>query len=625
MKIYLIPFLFLIIFTITWAENLTGGAYDLAAHYVLLKKIVLDKSVYIGYNLNLDEMLGYPPGSHYVASWINIFTKNLIVSLNVVNILSIITIYTCLSLYINKFASLTKLIFVFIIGFIFINDGNIPIIGLEIVKGNFLYGQLFGTAILISFLTLYDKYSININNLIWVFGVYFLLLFVHATPASILAATVVVKLILKIDYRSKQKIKDFYFISFVALIFLLLFYLHPYNKFSGEMRLHNGYILFDLLTNGPDNISRFGSLYIILNFIIAILLLTGLLLNKIKNEKNKEFVYSLYIGISLLTFLYYILFKVGIVSSYIPKKNFFILSTVLYLLISISLGGFIINLYPKVECISIEKEQILIILLTVALFLTFTKTQESPRFLFEKLNQISDVKLYINKNNFFKHKIIANISDLRMEYNWLISLAELEIPKKSKLTDAIVNENMNLLPDDYYIVDYTRPVELSIQDFPSGLSLYTKAQYLKRPLLNPGDVIYLNKNNKNIKRFLIEGFTFPEEWGTWTNGESSRLIFELPLDDYKLKLNLTFKAWLFKNHKSFFVYISCNGNQIKKILINSREEQSLELLISNKKCNYNKNIDIDFKYETVSSPFIQGESADKRNLGLGIISMQLTN
>jgi hypothetical protein len=56
---------------------------------------------------------------------------------------------------------------------------------------------------------------------------------------------------------------------------------------------------------------------------------------------------------------------------------------------------------------------------------------------------------------------------------------------------------------------------------------------LESPVLYPGDLIYLNKNNKNVKRFLISGFTFPEDWGTWTSGESSRLNFEVPTDDFK--------------------------------------------------------------------------------------------
>lgn len=625
MKLYLIPFSLFILFAITWAENLTGGAYDLAAHYVLLKKIVIDKSVFTGYNLNLDEMMGYPPGAHYVASWINIIVKNLIVSLNVLNIFSLVAIYTCLSLFTDKFSGFAKLIFIIIVGYIFLVDRNIPVIGLEIVKGNFLFGQLFGTAILISFVVLYDKYINNIENIIWVFGVYFLMLFVHATPASIFAATVIIKFVLQINLKSKENYKDILLISLIAFVFALLFYFHPYTKFSGEMRLHNGYILFDLLTNGPDDISRYGVLYIILNLLIAIVLLVGWLTNKIKRDKNIEVMYSLYIGISMLTFLYFLMFKIGLVSPYIPKKNFFILGTVSYLLISIASANFIRYFIPKIELIKITKSQLFLILLPVVLVPIFSQTQESPRYLFEKINQVNEVKTYIDKNNIYSHNVISDISDLRMEYNWLISLAELETPKKSRLTDAIVNENLNLLPDDNYVIGYTRAGELSIKDFPKGLSLYSKEQYLQRPLLYPGDVIYLNKKNKNIKRYLVSGFTFPEEWGTWTDGESSRLIFALPHDYNKLQLNLNLKSWLFGDHKSFTVDINCNGNLVKKLQINSRNEQKVEIPINNHKCNYNKNIDIEFIYNSVTSPFAQGESADKRNLGLGIISMQLIN
>ena len=625
MKVFLIPFSIFILFTITWAENLTGGAYDLAAHYVLLKKIIIDKTVSIGYILNLDEMLGYPPGAHYVASWINILTKNPIVSLNVVNILSLVVIYTSLALYINKLSNSAKFLFIFITGFVFFADRNIPMIGMEVVKGNFLFGQLFGTAILIAFLLYYDKYINNRGNIIWVFVVYYMMLFVHATPASVFAAAVIIRFILGINLNSSERYKEISLIFLVAIIFGSLFYFHPYTKFSGDMRLHNGYILFDLLTNGPGDISRFGSIYIIINTLIATALLFGLVVKGCNRDKNIDMLYSLYIGASLLTFLYYTMYKLGLVSPYIPKKNFFILGTVSYLLISVASARLIRNILPNNEFITISKSQLILILLLGVLSPTFSKTQENPRYLFERINQINETKYYIDKHDFLQHQVIADISDLRMEYNWLISLGELGIPKKSKLTEAIVNENMALLSDDNYIISHKRLGESSIKDFPSGLSLYTKAQYLKRPVLSPGEVIYLNKKNMNVKRFLLSGFTFPEEWGTWTEGQSSRLVFTLQNFDEKKMLNLSFKAWLFGDHKNFNVDINCNGNLVKKILVDSRIQRMVEVPLSSDKCNNNKDIDIDLTYSAVSSPFIQGESADKRSLGLGIISMQIAN
>ena len=246
LKKTLLPLITIALIIIWWGNHLTGGANDLAVHYVLLKKIIIDGSVNVGYYLNLDEMVNYPPGAHYFAAIVNKLSNNLIVSMNIINIISMVTIYTCIANIICKYNNYTILfILVFIIAIFRINI-NIPIIGLEITKGNFLFGQLLGSAIFIYYYFCCLTPHKNQINYVYLYLIFFIILFIHATPALMLAATFFINKLINEVLMKEKNINIILKLLFISIIFMAIFVFHPYTQFaSGEMRLHNGYIFFD--------------------------------------------------------------------------------------------------------------------------------------------------------------------------------------------------------------------------------------------------------------------------------------------------------------------------------------------------------------------------------------------
>jgi len=625
LKKTLLPLITIALIIIWWGNHLTGGANDLAVHYVLLKKIIIDGSVNVGYYLNLDEMVNYPPGAHYFAAIVNKLSNNLIVSMNIINIISMVTIYTCIANIIYKYNNYTILfILVFIIAIFRINI-NIPIIGLEITKGNFLFGQLLGSAIFIYYYFCCLTPHKNQINYVYLYLIFFIILFIHATPALMLAATFFINKLINEVLMKEKNINIILKLLFISIIFMAIFVFHPYTQFaSGEMRLHNGYIFFDYITTGPENINKIGILYILISAILSLVFLIKILTKKIKTQIYDIKVYSVFIGISFLTFIYYFLYLSGNISLYVVKKNLFIQSTFFIIVI----GSLLFEKKLNNSIFYIKKRigysEILIILYLAIMLPVFGQTQESPSFVNQEINRVIEISKVVKENSNYSNKTIFRNEKLSVEYNWLISLAELEIPKKSIYTKALLDDNIELLPNNSFIIDSTRIEDEQELKFTNGLSLYTKDQYIKPPILFSGQTVDLNSNNKYLNRYLKAGFTKSETWGTWTNSSKSTIQFRVSKGKQNLLLTINHKTWLYNNHKNINLKIYFNNKNIHNVNINKSEVSNIKLILDRKFIDTKDDtIKLEFYIEKLSSPFDQNESKDKRNLGIGFISMNL--
>ncbi len=122
---------------------------------------------------------------------------------------------------------------------------------------------------------------------------------------------------------------------------------------------------------------------------------------------------------------------------------------------------------------------------------------------------------------------------------------------------------------------------------------------------------------------IMDGFSYPERWGRWTNSEKAHIKFKLSnpvknsLDiklklrafarkDYELNMNVfvngaKYDEWHFKSQTS--------GDQVKILKLSSQYLQSKEITIS-------------FVFSDLLSPKQLGLNNDVRKLGLGLISME---
>jgi hypothetical protein len=114
------------------------------------------------------------------------------------------------------------------------------------------------------------------------------------------------------------------------------------------------------------------------------------------------------------------------------------------------------------------------------------------------------------------------------------------------------------------------------------------------------------------------GWSNPESWGTWSDGEKARIAMLLPNDKNVQTLSLEVIAFTTSSNPSQSVEISINGKHVEKKLLTGNLTQ--EIIIPVPKITANDGfILIEFKFPDRISPKELGQGADQRKLGIGII------
>jgi hypothetical protein len=196
--------------------------------------------------------------------------------MNIINIVSLAFGWFILSAIILETGIIT---IIFLSSFIWcaISLGFVlPIFGLEVVGGNFLFGQFISTAFYLGWIYFFYKtqlvlkWKLLISILVFIFGLY-----LHASFSLFYFSGTVFyfaykEIVLINDI--KNYINKLIYIIIYGIGGVLFFILHPYTKFATEMKLHNGHLAFTYLTNGPTDISLIGFLFIFASFAISSLI-----------------------------------------------------------------------------------------------------------------------------------------------------------------------------------------------------------------------------------------------------------------------------------------------------------------------------------------------------------------
>jgi hypothetical protein len=140
--------------------------------------------------------------------------------------------------------------------------------------------------------------------------------------------------------------------------------------------------------------------------------------------------------------------------------------------------------------------------------------------------------------------------------------------------------------------------------------------------------VYLG-SSKQIS-FFEEGWSAPEAWGLWSDGERSVIRFEADLDSgsgYVLRIKSA--GYVVPLRDSLLVNVKINGQPVKEILYtttNQMRTDSFPISPAILSSALRKGeIEVVFEINNPISPKILGESEDSRRLGLGLISFELTN
>ena len=128
--------------------------------------------------------------------------------------------------------------------------------------------------------------------------------------------------------------------------------------------------------------------------------------------------------------------------------------------------------------------------------------------------------------------------------------------------------------------------------------------------------------------FLLDGWSTPEPWGTWTEGKNSHLILPLPAgaDIRPMRLSINAQGLLGKGHPSQTVTVSVNGvavGQIRFDDVHNSGWRTLPVPLSALTRGRQGLLDVSFEIERPVRPADLGMGQDDRELGMGLIAMRL--
>ena len=144
-------------------------------------------------------------------------------------------------------------------------------------------------------------------------------------------------------------------------------------------------------------------------------------------------------------------------------------------------------------------------------------------------------------------------------------------------------------------------------------------------LPNPSDnaIGFSNhKKDKDLMFYLENGWSWQEDWGTWSDGRASTLNLPWPKKNPH-SITLNFKTFLDPNkHPSQTIDIWINGFFDRQIEIHQYEDNYLTLPLSKEMLEH-PYLKLEFKFKNSVVPNdLVPENKDKRMLGIGLISAQ---
>ncbi|MBY0272181.1 MAG: FkbM family methyltransferase [Alphaproteobacteria bacterium] len=133
-------------------------------------------------------------------------------------------------------------------------------------------------------------------------------------------------------------------------------------------------------------------------------------------------------------------------------------------------------------------------------------------------------------------------------------------------------------------------------------------------------------SHDEARKYLKSGWSFAESWGVWSEGKQSIVTFQLPnnmMNDFEL--NVEGMPFLHGAHQILHVDVVINDKNIGRITYDSSKVVKKRIKIPKEAVSSKKGgVHIQFNIDNPKSPAELNLSKDGRALGLGIVSMQLT-
>ena len=102
--------------------------------------------------------------------------------------------------------------------------------------------------------------------------------------------------------------------------------------------------------------------------------------------------------------------------------------------------------------------------------------------------------------------------------------------------------------------------------------------------------------------------------GSWSEGENSFLYFKTPISKKNLNLIFDFESYNSNMKEDFELEIYLNNELMKKINLYKNKKKKVNIKLDNKFSD--KDIEINFRFKNLISPYDIFESPDARKLGI---------
>ncbi|MCE7530523.1 DUF6311 domain-containing protein [Polynucleobacter sp. IMCC 29146] len=145
---------------------------------------------------------------------------------------------------------------------------------------------------------------------------------------------------------------------------------------------------------------------------------------------------------------------------------------------------------------------------------------------------------------------------------------------------------------------------------------------LSQPAAKLGESFFFSKSDsKNLPFVVCGGWSNPEAWGIWSDGNSSKLF--LPLPEGANRLELILNAFISSAHPKQKVQVMANGKNLLDVELKQNSDNKVELNIPQfaKEAGH---LLLSFTFSNPISPKALGISEDNRSLAIGIVSGKYT-
>jgi hypothetical protein len=135
-----------------------------------------------------------------------------------------------------------------------------------------------------------------------------------------------------------------------------------------------------------------------------------------------------------------------------------------------------------------------------------------------------------------------------------------------------------------------------------------------------GEVISFNTTSPKRSYYLRNGWSWTEDWGTWSEADLATLNFSWPIGTTK-SLTLKFDAFVVDGkHPTQEIDIKVNGNLYQKMIVRDANDQHLRIVFT-PEMKSAKYLSVEFKFNNPARPIdLIPNHPDQRKLGIGMRS-----